>query len=382
MITTNTSLQDMRALDSRTRSITLLLVVILLGLALMGCSSDSALGVYLEANQEHLHRARSEQAAPQTFLIEPGTPAKAIAQKLQEEGLINDALLFEAYVRSTGLARKLEAGSFLLSPHMTPVEIAEALQEALAPGITVRIPEGWRLEQAADYLSQRGGMNGAEYRRAASAADLSILDDNRRGSYDFLAFLPAGASLEGYLFPSSYEIFAENATVADLLGRQLDEFGARVMPVYWDAVASGATAMELHDVLTLASIVEREAVLDEERPAIAGVYLNRLDIGKRLEADPTVQYAMGYQPDSGQWWKTPVYLSEYKGVDSQYNTYLYEGLPPGPIAAPGLASIEAVLHPEEHDFLFFVAEPGGTGRHVFSRTYDDHLENVRRYQSQ
>ncbi len=117
------------------------------------------------------------------------------------------------------------------------------------------------------------------------------------------------------------------------------------MPVYWEAIAQGTTALELHDVLTVASIVEREAVLDEERPLIAGVYLNRLARGMRLEADPTVQYAMGFQPDSGQWWKTPVYLEEYSQVISPYNTYLNAGLPPGPIAAPRLASIQAVLNP-------------------------------------
>ena len=154
------------------------------------------------------------------------------------------------------------------------------------------------------------------------------------------------------------------------------------MPVYWEAVAQDPATPDLHQVLTLASIVEREAVLDEERPTIAGVYLNRLARGMRLEADPTVQYAMGFQPASGQWWKTPVFLEEYSQVDSPYNTYLTTGLPPGPIAAPRLASIRAVLNPEQHDYLYFVAEPGGSGRHIFSRTFEEHLENVKRYQNQ
>ena len=154
------------------------------------------------------------------------------------------------------------------------------------------------------------------------------------------------------------------------------------MPVYWEAVAQDAATPDLHQVLTLASIVEREAVLDEERPTIAGVYLNRLARDMRLEADPTVQYAMGFQPASGQWWKTPVFLEEYGQVDSPYNTYLTTGLPPGPIAAPRLASIRAVLNPEQHDYLYFVAEPGGSGRHIFSRTFEEHLENVKRYQNQ
>jgi UPF0755 protein len=238
------------------------------------------------------------------------------------------------------------------------------------------------LDQIADYLNRTGFVDGEAYRQAASTADLGILPDDSRERYGFLAFRPAGSSLEGYLYPSVYELPADDPSAASLLSRQLDEFGARVMPPYWEAVAQGTTTLELHDVLTLASIVEREAVVDEDRPVIAGVYLNRLARGMRLEADPTVQYAMGYQPDTGQWWKTPVYLDEYESVDSPYNTYLYEGLPPGPIANPGLRSIEAVLHPQQHDYLYFVATPDGSGRHVFSRTFEEHLENVRRYRGQ
>ena len=118
----------------------------------------------------------------------------------------------------------------------------------------------------------------------------------------------------------------------------------------------------------------------EERPAIARVYLNRLAAGMPLQADPTVQYALGYQPATGQWWKTPVFLEEYSSVVSPYNTYLNGGLPPGPIASPGLSSILAVLNPEPNDYLFFVALPDGSGRHVFATTFEEHQENVRRYQ--
>ena len=119
-------------------------------------------------------------------------------------------------------------------------------------------------------------------------------------------------------------------------------------------------------VLTVASIVEREAVIPAERPDIAGVYLNRLAQGIRLEADPTVQYAMGYQAETGQWWKTPVFLEEYSSVVSPYNTYLNDGLTPGPIASPGLSSIEAVLNPGQHDYLYFVATPDGTDSKIDS----------------
>jgi UPF0755 protein len=113
---------------------------------------------------------------------------------------------------------------------------------------------------------------------------------------------------------------------------------------------------------------------------IARVYLNRLGRGMQLQADPTVQYAMGYQPDTGRWWKAPMFLEEYDGVESPYNTYKVTGLPPGPICSPSLDSVRAVLEPAEHSYLFFVALPDGSGRHAFSTTFEKHLENVRKYQ--
>lgn len=358
------------------------LSLLILAALLAACDSGSALSVYLEANRPRLSQPAGVDPQPVAFVVPPGAPAKAIAQDLQSAGLIDDALLFEAYVRVNGLANRLEAGEYTLDPTMTIPEIAEALQNSVAPSITVTMRPGWRLEQTAEALTRSGVVDGDEYRRAALAADLSGLPAEDRQGYSFLQFLPAGQSLEGYLYPDSYQLLRDDASAADLLRRQLDEFETKVMPVYWEAIAQGATDLELHDVLTVASIVEREAVLDEERPLIAGVYLNRLARGMRLEADPTVQYAMGFQPESGQWWKTPVYLEEYSQVISPYNTYLNAGLPPGPIAAPRLASIQAVLAPAQHDYLYFVAEPGGTGRHVFARTFDEHLENVRRYRGQ
>lgn len=351
---------------------------LLLALGLTACSGDTALSIYLEANSASLSQPIASEPLPTEFTVEAGTPARAIAEDLKQAGLIGDDLLFEAYVRVNDLSSKLEAGDFILSPDMTIPQIANALQNALAPGVGVTVLPGWRLEQTADLLIKTGALRGEDYRRAAQQTDLSGVPEEDRRRYTFLQFHPAGQSLEGYLFPDTYELPGEGATAADLLKAQLDAFEENVMPVYWDAVANGST-LDLHDVLTVASIVEREAVVDEERPMIAAVYLNRLRQGMRLEADPTVQYAMGFQPESGQWWKTPVYLEEYSAVVSPYNTYLNAGLPPGPIASPRVASVAAVLSPAQHDFLYFVAEPGGTGRHIFSRTFEEHLQAVERF---
>ncbi|HHY54975.1 MAG TPA: endolytic transglycosylase MltG [Chloroflexi bacterium] len=349
---------------------------------LVGCGRGNVgLDVYLRTNAAEIDKPASVDDRSVRFEVAPGTPARTIGQKLEQAGLIRDATLFEAFVRVNGLDSRLAAGTFTLAPSMTLREVVETLTQAQAAAIKITLPEGWRVEQAAEYLSRAdllGPVEGARYRDQAVAGDLTGLEPGR---YPFLQERPAGATLEGYLFPDTYLIPAAAPTAIDVLTRQLDTFAQRVPPLYRDAQAAGATQMSLHEVITLASIVEREAVVPEERPAIAGVYLNRLAAGMKLDADPTVQYAMGYQPATGQWWKTPVFLEEYGGVDSLYNTYLYPGLPPGPIAAPGLSSIRAVLYPEQHDYLYFVAIPDGSGRHVFATTFAEHEENVRRYLS-
>jgi len=350
-------------------------------LAACSLGSETMLRVYLQTNGAQVNQAASTDARPVRFTVAPGTPARLIGQQLQAAGLITDARLFEAYVRVNGLAAQLEAGAFILTPAMTLAEIAETLQHAEAASLTITIPEGWRAEQISDYLADAGvfGEDSAaltRYRTQIQTGDLVGLDP---AQYAFLQARPTGASLEGYLFPDTYEVPLEGATAQDLLARQLETFARRVVSLYEAAVAQQTTTLSLYEVLTVASIVEREAVVAAERPAIAGVYLNRLAIGMKLEADPTVQYAMGYQAATDQWWKTPVFLEEYSSVDSPYNTYLYPGLPPGPIANPGLSSIQAVLQPEQHDYLYFVALPDGSGRHVFAQTFEEHSENVRRY---
>ena len=346
---------------------------------LSGCASSAGertLGAYLAANQDELNSPISVSDQPVPFVVEPGTPASVIGQELAAVGLIDDAFLFEAYVRLNGLAGRLEAGSYLLTPSMTIIEIATALQDSTAAALRVTLPEGWRLEQMAEALADAGVLTDDRYLVQAENGDLSDLDLNR---YPFLLQKPAGASLEGYLFPDTYRLPLTGLSGVEVLAQQLDVFKAKVLPLYETAVAEGRTSLTLHEALTLASIVEREAVVPAERATIAGVYLNRLGNGMKLDADPTVQYAMGYQPESKQWWKTPVFLEEYSSVISPYNTYLNQGLPPGPIASPGIASIQAVLEPNQHDYFYFVAIPDSGGAHIFARTYDEHIVNTQKY---
>ena len=135
--------------------------------------------------------------------------------------------------------------------------------------------------------------------------------------------------------------------------------------------------LDVYQAVILASIVEREAIVEEEMPVIASVFYNRLASGMKLESDPTVQYAMGYQTATKQWWKSPVTLDEYQNVNSPYNTYLKAGLPPGPICSPSLAAIVAVLEPAQTDYLYFLGR--GDGSHVFAKTYEEHQQNMLKY---
>ncbi|HSN77144.1 MAG TPA: endolytic transglycosylase MltG [Anaerolineae bacterium] len=340
---------------------------------------DSLIGLYLRVQQPVLASAAGSSTQPIPFTIELGETATNVAERLQEMGLISDAGLFRLYMRYNGIDQQLEAGDFELAYAMTMPEIAEALQNALVREITVTVPEGWRAEQVAEYLQAEGIMDSQSFMAAVRLGDPVALG---MGSYDFLRERASRASLEGYLFPDTYRIPAR-ATPTDLLSAMLDNFEEKVPQEL--RVAAGSTGLSLGEVVTLASIVEREAVQADERPLIASVYRNRLSGfctpevgGNYLQADPTVQYARG-RP--GDWWWKPQSVEEYQFVEDPYNTYLYPGLPPGPIASPGLSALEAAVRPADTQYCFFVAT-GEDGRHVFARTYAEHQANVAAYGGQ
>jgi UPF0755 protein len=321
------------------------------------------LGLYLQTQAETINTPASNDPSSVPFTVEVGETAYSISNKLLEQNLIADADLFRLFLRYNGLDASLEAGDYTLRRNMNFREIAEALQKASFEEVTVRIPEGWRAEQIAEMLTAEGIMDGAIF--------LATVRQGTSVAHPLVADRPPGASYEGYLFPDTYRIPA-NGTPEDLIGRMLDNMASQIPANALElATAQGYTFFE---ILTIASIVEREAVVPEERPTIASVYLNRLAQGMYLQADPTVQYAMGYQTDTGQWWKTPVTLEEYSQVNSPYNTYLNAGLPPGPIANPGASSIIAALQPAQTDYIFFMG--CGEGTHLFANNYEEHQRNV------
>lgn len=321
-------------------------------------------GTYLDLiRNQDVDKPASNDPTQTRFIVEPGSSVLEIGQNLEAQGLVTDGELFRSYVRLNVIGERLQAGAFTLRKNMSIKEIAVALQRAQVKEVTVTIPEGRRLEEVAELLEQQAGVSSGEFLRLAR-----LQAPNFNPEYPFLKGLPDGATLEGYLFPDTYRL-PENPTAQDVLQRMLDNFGQKAAPLMEQAQAAGKSP---RDLLILASIVEREAVVAAERPVIASAYLNRLKIGQKLDADPTTQYALGFDAKQNKWWRT-LTLEDYKFVDpSGYNTYINPVLPPGPIASPGLGSIQAVVAPAETNFTYFLA-CGGDGTHQFSVTYEEHL---------
>lgn len=322
------------------------------------------LSLYLQTQSETINTPVSNDPSPVPFTVDVGENAVTVSNKLVEQNLITDADLFRLFLRYNGLDASLEAGDYVLRRNMTMHEIAESLQKANFEEVSVTFPEGWRAEQIAELLTEKNIMDGAVF--------LAVVRQGTGVEHPLLADRPAGASYEGYLFPDTYRL-PVNATPEDLIGRMVENMATKIPDNAVDL--AGAQGYTFYEILIIASIVEREAVVSEERPTIASVYLNRLAQNMPLQADPTVQYAMGYQTDTGQWWKTPVTLEEYSEVNSPYNTYLNFGLPPGPISNPGADSLTATLQPAQTNYLFFMG-CGGEGGHLFAEDFATHQANV------
>lgn len=344
-----------------------------LSLCSLGSPEDLYLESYIQMNAEALERPAGEDDTPVTFVVQPGETAADIALRLQEVGLVSDAELFRRYLQVEGLDAGLEAGTYTLRQTMTIPEIAVALQSGQQPEQQVTIREGLRLEEIAAAVAAQTGI--------AEDAFLDLATTGWREAgfdrYAFLASAPPEVSLEGFLFPETYRLAME-ATAYDLLARMLDTFDQRVTEAIRQAAVDGG--LTAYQMVTLASIVEREAAVAAERPVIAGVYFNRLEAGWLLNADPTVQYGLGFDPESGEWWPDLYFdalgITSLAEIDHPYNTYRIVGLPPGPICSPGLASIEAVAYPETTDYFFFMADCHvGDGSHLFAATEAEHFAN-------
>lgn len=325
------------------------------------------IGLYLRYRQDDIDHPAGDNDTIVPFTIELGETAVTIAARLAEAGFISDAELFRLYIRYHGVDARLEAGDFDLRRNMTMEEITEALQHARMEEVTVTIPPGWRIEQIAEMLERENVMPVDAFLALA-----------RQGTFAYavLADRPQDSSLEGYLFPETYRLPAQ-ATALDLVERMLKTFDQRFTPEMRQAIHG--RGLTIHDAVTLASIVEREGVMVEELPSIADVYLNRIEQSMYLQADPTFQYARGYDAASGKWW-APFEVEDVTLVESPYNTFLNAGMPPGPICNPSQAALEAVVNPADTNYLFFYSK--GDGTHAFATTYEEHLANQALYGGQ
>lgn len=336
-----------------------------LGLCGLSSPGNAALRVYLDARAAELEQPAGQSDAAVAFTINQGETVVQISERLAGAGLVSDAELFRRYVQYHGLDSSIEAGEFTLRQSMTIPEVALALQQGQRAEQEIVIREGLRLEEVAAEVGSQTSISQDEFLALATSGwrDLGLTAE-----YPFLSQLPAGATLEGFLFPDTYRL-DRAAQAVDLLRRMLDTFAVRVTPEM--EAAAMAQGLNLYDTIKLASIIEREAVLTEERPIISGVFYNRLRSNYPLESCPTVQYSLG---TAENWW--PSLTIEDLDRDLPTSTYNFAGLPPTPICSPGLAAVEAAAYPQATDYYFFLADcTKSDGSHLFSATLEEHMAN-------
>ena len=287
--------------------------------------------------------------------IAPGSPLKKIAAKLAQKGLISSVPWFIILNRLNGDGTALKAGEYRIPPRATPLEIIATLKSGKVVERQLSIPEGFTLKQIGARLKARGICKDNEFEQL-------VRDPEQLKKWQI-----PGPTLEGYLFPSSYN-YSRQTSCRQMLETMLATGRREYEKI---RAASPPCRLDRHQVLTLASMIQKEAGDNREMPLIAAVFFNRLKKGMRLASDPTTIYALGESFDGN------LRRRDLKNP-SPYNTYQHKGLPPGPICSPGREAITAVLRPAKSDFLYFVAR--GDGRHQFSRNLNDHNRAVRRYQ--
>lgn len=294
--------------------------------------------------------------------IPSGSTTGMIAKVLSENNLIKNESVFKYYVKKTHSDSKLKAGVFTLSQSMNVEEIVNNLVNKSQSGSTINLTiiEGLTLEDCAKSISSQLGLN---YDRLL---ELMNNADYFRNDFEFLKDNENIKNLQGFLMPETYNVY-KTSTEEDVLYKMLSLFDEYYKTSIKPGIEKGN--LNLEETITLASIVEKEAVLSDEQSIIAKVFLNRLDIGMKLQSCATVNYILGE-------WKDVLTYDDI-AVDSEYNTYINAGLPPTPINSPGKGAIDAVLHPADVDYLYFVAK--GDGSHAFSNNYDDHLAAKNKY---
>ncbi len=304
--------------------------------------------------------AAERQVREVSVNITENSSCSSISDTLYRSGLIRGPDLVALYARIHGLDQKLKPGRYLFRTDQSLPDIVSSLVAGPGDVVVFTVPEGFSLEQLTDLLVQKGLVDREKFK-----ASLARPQNHR---HDFLRKIPPERDLEGYLFPDTYHAGYKTGE-EQIIGIMLERFDAEMRKMDFERRAEEMN-LTLHQAVTIASMIEWEAAVDEERPLISSVIYNRLRLGMPLQIDATVKYALGGQ-------RNKIYYKDLE-VDSPYNTYLVQGLPPGPINSPGRASLQAALNPARTEYLYYVAKPGGT--HAFSTNLDEHNNNRRKYQ--
>ncbi len=327
-----------------------------------------AVGSRVYKNKMEYYRNFNEAFDPNSdaeidFVVPSGSGTQKIANMLESDGLIADATTFRMKSRLCGYDGTWQAGSFKLSPSMTTEEIVEKLQNAMAETVRFTIPEGYTVKQIGEKLAKDGLIDSPEdfYEACEGEFVYEFLDGVEAQYEDPTGTVSAQANrLEGYLFPSTYEVYTD-ATPKEIAGtmlRQFDKVYSELVSKYPESDALQNYSMQ--EIVTIASLIERETRVDADRPLVASVIYNRLNKKMKLQLDCTIQYALGEV-------KERVLYSDLE-IDSPYNTYKIDGIPAAPIASPGKASIEAAINPENTKYIYYVLKPDGSGAHNFAET--------------
>ena len=277
------------------------------------------------------------------FVVHQGTLPGQIAQDLKDQGLIKDTFIFSLLIKELGIGDKIQAGSFQLSPAMDAETIARTLTTATVD-INATIPEGKRAEEIADVLQQI----------MPDYMDSWRMELNNH---------------EGYLFPDTYR-FSRDATIDQIITTMTENFDKKFAEV------TNNTDLSKEEIVILASIIEREAKHDDDRRMVSSVLHNRLKIGMALQVDASIQYALGYNQAEKTWWKRGLTSADF-ALNSPYNTYINPGLPPHPIANPGLAALQAAANPADTDYIFYISDKQGINH--YARTLAEHNANIKKY---
>ncbi|WP_240903674.1 endolytic transglycosylase MltG [Chengkuizengella sediminis] len=301
------------------------------------------------------------------FIVDAGMNSKQIAKRLENEGLIRNQTSFTYYLKFKGEGQRFQAGEYEMKPGITIDEIIQKFNngETVVDTIQFTIPEGYTVSQIADKLSQEQLVNIDVLHELLLQPELFLSESIKN--------IPEDENLkhvlEGYLFPETYEMKADSSE-QDIVERMLLELDRKLqtLPENWQDQLE-TQGISFHEMMTIASLIEREVVVNEERKTVAGVIYNRIrDNSIKLEIDATVQYALEEPKER--------LLYEDLEIESPYNTYYVEGLPPGPIASPSILSIEAALYPEETSYYYYVTKKDGSQEHLFAETYAGHLQNI------